>query len=444
MSAILILGNATSDPAVVRLQDALVARGHTVTLSTVSAFNAAPGTVATGQDAIVVATYDFDDSVALWTALSGVVTATRGLVVGRPLQQVTGWNDGDVSPDTVACRAGILDVEQAHPLGTGVGINWSVADIESLVGSAFAPGFQLRMATQGGAALIRSSRVPSEGIHQIRIAGTVNLFDVDGKPACVTTPPATPLVGHRNGLTEDGRMAWIGHQWVAASPGGVAATSAGVQLAEWAAGAVNDAYPTSGTHRSVQKGYRFSGFGNLSSSSVNWTQNTPGSTTVTVEARIDGGAYVALTNGAALPGSLISVGTSLDGKILTVRITLSSTSGVQTPDLSALVLEVNGAQVPLLASPTDFYEDGTLVWTSGANLDFPSREVRSYDPSTRNLKLFEAPRRAVTAGDSFTIFAGCRKRFAEDCVAKYSNGINFMGEPHLPGQDKILSIPDAS
>ncbi len=444
MAAVLIIGNATTDAAVVRLQEALVARGHTVTLIAVAAFNADPATAATGQDAIAVATYDFDVSSSLATALLTVITATRGAVVGRPLQQASGWADGNLSPDTLACRIGIIDVEQAHPSGTAVDPGWTVADEESIVGSGFAPGFKLRMAANPTGSLLRTSRVPDDGIHGIRKAGTVNLYDSAGKAACVTTPPATSLVGHRNGITtEDGRMAWIGHQLLAATSHGYAGTSAWVELVEWAASVVDDEYPTVGTHVSVQKGFLFENFGNLSSSLVNWAQSTPGSTTVTVEARIDGGSYVALTNGAALPNGLITVGTSLNGKILTVRITLSSTSGAQTPEVSALTIQVNGAQVPLVASPTDFYEDGVLLWTSGANLAFPAREVRSYNPATREFKLFEAPRRTVAVGDAFTIYAGCRKRFAEDCVAKFANGINFMGEPHLPGQDAILKIPDA-
>jgi hypothetical protein len=291
MAAILVLGNSTSDAHVLRLQTLLQARGHTVTLASVTTFNGNPSGTAAGQDAIVVGTYDFDESSALATALLGQITATRGLVVGRPLQQATGWNDGDSSPDTVACRVGILDVEQAHSAGTGVDPGWSVFDEESIVGSSFAPGFKLRMANAPGVALLRTSRAPDDGIHVIRKAGTVNLLDPDGKPACVTTTPGTSLVGHRSGVTtEDARMAWIGHQWLAADAWGHAGTSAWAQLAGWAAGDPDDEYPTAGTHVSVQKGFLFSGFGNFASSLVDWDEVVPGGTTVTVEARIDGGA----------------------------------------------------------------------------------------------------------------------------------------------------------
>ena len=37
-------------------------------------------------------------------------------------------------------------------------------------------------------------------------------------------------------------------------------------------------------------------------------------------------------------------------------------------------------------------------------------------------------------GDTFTIVAGCDKRFAT-CKAKFANALNFRGFPHLPGND---------
>ena len=43
----------------------------------------------------------------------------------------------------------------------------------------------------------------------------------------------------------------------------------------------------------------------------------------------------------------------------------------------------------------------------------------------------------VTAGDAFTIRAGCDKRM-ETCPAKFVNVSNFRGLPHIPGQDAVL------
>ena len=45
--------------------------------------------------------------------------------------------------------------------------------------------------------------------------------------------------------------------------------------------------------------------------------------------------------------------------------------------------------------------------------------------------------RPVTAGDDFTIRAGCAKRI-ETCASKCANVANFRGFPHIPGQDAVL------
>ena len=39
----------------------------------------------------------------------------------------------------------------------------------------------------------------------------------------------------------------------------------------------------------------------------------------------------------------------------------------------------------------------------------------------------------VAAGNTYSVIAGCTKRFSEDCVAKFANGNNFRGFPHVPG-----------
>lgn len=50
---------------------------------------------------------------------------------------------------------------------------------------------------------------------------------------------------------------------------------------------------------------------------------------------------------------------------------------------------------------------------------------------------------AIAAGDSYAVTPGCRRRFEEDCKAKFNNVINFRGEPHLPGTDKMLKAGGA-
>ena len=47
----------------------------------------------------------------------------------------------------------------------------------------------------------------------------------------------------------------------------------------------------------------------------------------------------------------------------------------------------------------------------------------------------------IAAGDEFTVTAGCDKQFAT-CQAKFANGVNFRGFPHMPGNDFVTSYPN--
>ncbi len=78
-----------------------------------------------------------------------------------------------------------------------------------------------------------------------------------------------------------------------------------------------------------------------------------------------------------------------------------------------------------------WFSEGRLVWTSGANL---GREVRVVGHASVSLQLGEPMVLPVSAGDSFRVVAGCDKSFAT-CKAKFNNGVNFRGFPHLPGND---------
>lgn len=84
-----------------------------------------------------------------------------------------------------------------------------------------------------------------------------------------------------------------------------------------------------------------------------------------------------------------------------------------------------------------FYTYGKLTFTSGANINL-SMEVKSYATGTIELQLpMPFP---IAIGDTYTIVAGCGGRFTEDCIMKFNNGLNFRGEPHLPGVDQIMRV----
>ncbi len=81
---------------------------------------------------------------------------------------------------------------------------------------------------------------------------------------------------------------------------------------------------------------------------------------------------------------------------------------------------------------------GTLDWTSGANAGRRA-EVLSHDlvDGIAILTLLEAPVRAISMSDTFTIRAGCDKRITT-CGTKFANVVNFRGFPNIPGQDAVL------
>lgn len=87
-----------------------------------------------------------------------------------------------------------------------------------------------------------------------------------------------------------------------------------------------------------------------------------------------------------------------------------------------------------LSQAEHFFTEGRLTFTSGLCRGI-SHKVKYSNGASIQLQL-PTPS-DFAAGDSFTIMAGCRKRFVEDCTNRFGNALNFQGEPHLPGLDGI-------
>ena len=89
-----------------------------------------------------------------------------------------------------------------------------------------------------------------------------------------------------------------------------------------------------------------------------------------------------------------------------------------------------------------WYDDGLVVWLTGNNSGI-TQTIKSFAYGSPPEPLFTLKRATVAAiqvGDSYTITAGCRKRWSEDCVIKFDNGNRFGGEPHRPFLDD-LTVP---
>ena len=89
-------------------------------------------------------------------------------------------------------------------------------------------------------------------------------------------------------------------------------------------------------------------------------------------------------------------------------------------------------------SPDGHFTGGRLVFTGGANVGFAT-EVKRHPRATARSRSSSGRRapQPIAPGDAFTVTAGCDKRFAT-CRAKFANGVNFRGFPHMPGNDFII------
>jgi uncharacterized phage protein (TIGR02218 family) len=112
---------------------------------------------------------------------------------------------------------------------------------------------------------------------------------------------------------------------------------------------------------------------------------------------------------------------------------------------SATVVETDG-YVRLLASvpgtrPSGFFDQGFVMFTSGANDGWTSEVLRHVrDADGDHIELWQPMAAAVEVGDAFTVSAGCDKRFST-CRDRFENIENFRGFPHMPGNDFALSYP---
>jgi uncharacterized phage protein (TIGR02218 family) len=90
-------------------------------------------------------------------------------------------------------------------------------------------------------------------------------------------------------------------------------------------------------------------------------------------------------------------------------------------------------------SVSGFFDRGVLTLSSGDRAEVEAH-VREADGTAR-LTLWLPLERAVSAGESFSITAGCDKSFAT-CRTRFANSLNFRGFPHVPGSDFAYSYVD--
>jgi uncharacterized phage protein (TIGR02218 family) len=109
----------------------------------------------------------------------------------------------------------------------------------------------------------------------------------------------------------------------------------------------------------------------------------------------------------------------------------------------AFVVAASSARLFTAADLSDFddgwFTRGLVTFISGANAG-RRQEVKRHaagDPAT--IELWQPMAQPIAPGDTLIITAGCDKHFAT-CRAKFDNGVNFRGFPHMPGNDFVTAV----
>ncbi len=158
--------------------------------------------------------------------------------------------------------------------------------------------------------------------------------------------------------------------------------------------------------------------------------------------------------GPAFRAELRALTDALDeerGRLYTPRCAADLGDGRCGLDLAAAGLVATGTVVAVAtdgltcsglgALAPDGLVGGRLTLTSGAAEGF-AVEIAAQAVVTggTRLTLWQPPPEPVVPGDTVSVSAGCDKAFAT-CRDRFANAANFRGFPHMPGIDRIVSVP---
>lgn len=154
------------------------------------------------------------------------------------------------------------------------------------------------------------------------------------------------------------------------------------------------------------------------------------------EVRLKGGSFVAEIRGiSSLLQQMIGqvYTSSCRAKLGDARCGIDLESYTATGTVSAVesahVFSDSGRE-----EAKNYFSYGLVTFTSGTNAGL-SMEVREF--ASGRFSLFLPMPNAMVAGDDYTAVAGCDKMF-DTCIGRFNNAVNFRGEPHVPGTDKML------
>jgi uncharacterized phage protein (TIGR02218 family) len=90
-----------------------------------------------------------------------------------------------------------------------------------------------------------------------------------------------------------------------------------------------------------------------------------------------------------------------------------------------------------LTQEAGYFTNGEILWMTGQNATY-RMEIKEF--ANKQVTLMLPMSSPIAPSDTFEIMAGCDKTL-KICKATFNNVLNFRGEPHVPGMNKMLSNP---
>lgn len=94
-----------------------------------------------------------------------------------------------------------------------------------------------------------------------------------------------------------------------------------------------------------------------------------------------------------------------------------------------------------LAVANNYLVPGVVEWLTGDNA---GRTFEIEAQTGDDIDLIFPTAFPIQVGDTLRVRRDCGKTYAADCVTKFSNGLNFRGEPHIPVADESAMASGAA
>lgn len=144
-------------------------------------------------------------------------------------------------------------------------------------------------------------------------------------------------------------------------------------------------------------------------------------------------AYIIAIGAVTQPGCRYNLGDVNCGVDLiggSPSLTVTGTVGFDAGDFFTIADASRG-------EAEDYFTEGVITFTSGL-ADGLSYELKKFYAGGGMVT--KTPIAYNVSGATYSMHAGCMRRFLEDCVKRFSNGGRFGGEPWLRGPDAAVQV----